>query len=144
MPNTDAKTCFKCSRFIRSNIQIKCDLCKHFFHVRCCSLKSLEQFRKLKDSGIDWHCLACNDEIFPFSKLSDPEFDSLLRPLPVTKLPNKKTKCGYCGKKRFQNKNGFWRFAHCSSCSFFSHLCCEKLTYITLPCYWKCTKCLSL
>ena len=146
MPNIDAKTCFKCSRFIRSNTQIKCDLCKQLFHVRCCSLKSLEHFRKLKNSGIDWYCLACNDEIFPFSRLSDPEFNLLFSPLPVTKLPNKKTKCGYCGKKRFQNKNGFWRFAHCSSCSSFSHLGCEKLTYndFPLPCDWKCTKCLSL
>ena len=102
MPNTDAKTCFKCSRFIRSNIQIKCDLCKHFFHVRCCSLKSLEHFRNLKDSGIDWYCLACNDEIFPSSRLSDPEFNSLFRPSQLQNYLIKKPNVVTVVKKGFK------------------------------------------
>ena len=146
MPNSPPKTCFNCPRLIYTNPQIKCDLCNHFFHIKCCSLKTLDHFKRLKASGTDWYCQACNDEIFPFSTLHDTEFQTLLCPLfNIPKIPNKKTKCGYCNKKRFSNKNGFWRFALCTSCGSFSHLRCENLTFddFPLPPDWKCTKCLS-
>ena len=152
MPNRSnsqtPKPCFKCTRYVHSNsnTQIKCDLCNQFFHVKCCSIKSLKQFRDLKEKNIDWFCQACDEEIFPFSTLMDSEFKTLFSLFDPPILPNKKTKCGYCSKKRFYNKNGIWRFAHCSTCNSFSHLGCENLTIgdFPLPPDWKCTKCLSL
>ena len=90
--NPVPKACFNCPRFIHTNPQIKCDLCNHFFHVKCCSIKSLDHFKKLKASGINWYCQACNYEIFPFTTLPDTEFQTLLCPLFDTlKIPNKKT-----------------------------------------------------
>ena len=89
--NPVPKACFNCPRFIHTNPQIECDLCNHFFHVKCCSIKSLDHFKKLKASGTDWYCQACNDEIFPFSTLPNTEFQTLLCPLFDTpKIPNKK------------------------------------------------------
>ena len=140
------KPCSKCTRYVHSHTQIKCDICHLFFHVGCCSLKSLDEFKKLKESGSDWYCMSCTDFIFPFSSLPDTEFLEFFSSIPsLPHLPNKKTKCGLCNKKRFKNKNGIWRFAHCSSCKKFFHLGCEKLKskHFPLQTDWKCTKCIT-
>ena len=66
--------CHSCTKNLPKNCQIKCDLCKHNFHVKCCQIRSLKEFKKFKENDTDWFCNTCTDEIFPFSSLNDEEF----------------------------------------------------------------------
>ena len=132
--------CHSCTKKLPKNNQIKCDLCKHNFHVKCCQIRSLKEFKKFKENDTDWFCNTCTDEIFPFSSLNDEEFCNIFNIFTnQANIPNKKSKCGLC-RNRFKTNNPF---ALCNCCSSFYHLKCASLTKnsFPLPSDWKCCKC---
>ena len=88
--------CHSCTKKLPKNNQIKCDLCKHNFHAKCCQIRSLKEFKKLRENDTDWFCNTCTDEILPFSSLNDEEFSNILTFLQIKLISQTKNQNVAC------------------------------------------------
>lgn len=56
---TNKKYCNVCSEHVSVH-ELKCTFCKHYFHIKCCSVELSDAVIINKDKGIHWFCNQCN------------------------------------------------------------------------------------
>lgn len=56
---TNKKYCKVCSEHVTIH-ELKCTFCKHYFHIKCCSIDLSDAVIINKDNGIHWFCNQCN------------------------------------------------------------------------------------
>ena len=68
--------CFICLKKTNVNNSLSCHLCKNPSHKKCNYLNK-EDFTRYKQKTTEFFCLKCKENIIPFSKLNNQEFNSL-------------------------------------------------------------------
>ena len=156
----DLKTCNKCNIITRHSHPIQCENCEKFYHLRCAGLSKTAYI-----CTTSWYCYQCNENIFPFNKLTIKQLSSLaFNSIDSNKHPNKlfshptftqntkkcfdksyDSKCNVCLRKVNQPNAAI----PCPSCYHLIHKKCTKLTPSVLtqlkqsPNVWECSSCLE-
>ena len=135
----DLKTCNKCNILTRHTHPIQCENCEKFYHLRCAGLSKTAYI-----CTTSWYCYQCNEDIFPFNKLTVKQLSSLaFNSIDSNKHPNKlfshpaylqnskqsglntyDSLCNVCFKKVNKPNTAI----PCPSCNHLIHKKCTKLT----------------
>ena len=154
----DLKTCNKCNILTRHSHPIQCEKCEKYYHLRCAGLSKTAYIYTTS-----WYCYQCNENIFPFNKLTVKQLSTLsFNSIDSNKHPNKiyshhtysqnfnkpgratyNSACKVCRKKVNQPNSAI----PCPSCNHLIHKKCTKLTPNLLaqlklyPNVWECSYC---
>ena len=126
-----------------------CNMCKQFFHVKCCGTTHKE-FNSIKSSNSHWHCKVCEKNVSNNSNLLNVlchtgNLGKTSKSDNQVKNSGKKKKCGNCRK----NMPEHLQIINCGTCNNYFHVKCSgtsKQKFIDLQSCgesWDCTKCLS-
>ena len=113
----------------------QCTACLQRFHLKC-SLPSADII-----NNNEYLCSSCRDFIFPFNNIETIDLLELFNEnVFVNSIMLNKCKCASC-KKNIKINNPA---AHCSYCSNYFHLNCEKLSKSDFPLSstWCCSICI--
>ena len=99
--------CGKCKNEFKMNLNfneksIYCDCCHKFLHLKCAGL-ALKQFYQLAGSDEPWFCCPCLNIMFPFTSLTNAQFNKLLGSTKQLKkttqpIPHYNITCNVCAK----------------------------------------------
>ena len=127
----------ECSEPLSNNRNhTQCIICLQRFHPKC----SLP-IDSLRNNNDDFICSSCRGLVFPFNNIETINLIELYNEnVFIDSITSKKYKCGGC-KKAIKRNNPA---AHCSFCSNYFHLKCEKLSKVDfpLPSTWLCSLCI--
>ena len=72
--------CSVCGKNVNNNnLAILCMHCKLWSHNKCNNIKIKHYREHQLNPELPFNCIRCNENIFPFMKLNDFEFDSFLK-----------------------------------------------------------------
>ena len=137
MPICGSADCNKEISFKRNVVQ--CAICLHHFHIKCSI--TIREYRVLLEKNIGYTCHTCMNVLYPFNNVetSDELYSLFNENVFYNNLSTKKCNCGSCKKRIKKNMP----VAHCTNCSNFYHLKCDKLCKkdFPLPQTWYCSAC---
>ena len=65
--------CTLCKKNVCDKKSIKCSICSCVSHYKC-NLLSYIDFQALSKNILNWHCLKCSRDLFPFTDLNNYKF----------------------------------------------------------------------
>ena len=66
--------CRICHRAVaRNHKAVFCDICEYWVHLKCNYLTK-STYEHLQQADLNWYCIKCSKDIYPFSNLSDENF----------------------------------------------------------------------
>ena len=73
-----------------------CDVCDTWVHIKCNKINT-QTYNILKKEKASWSCIECSKDVFPFSKLNETDFSTI--------IVGKKLKFITTRKKQYTRRN---------------------------------------
>ena len=72
--------CSVCNKNVNNgHLAILCTLCELWSHNKCNNINTKQYRIHQLNPELSFHCIKCKENIFPFMKLNDYEFDSFIK-----------------------------------------------------------------
>ena len=60
--------CGQCDKLLPKHLRVvNCDICKHFFHVKCSGI-SHKEYKSIKTSNTHWNCKICETNVLNYMR----------------------------------------------------------------------------